>query len=94
MAARSQAARSNSLSMNRFCWRTSSSLTHRPLPPADNVYSLTSAIVRRTAWNWLKLCLALCAPQNYPRDKCRKSWRFRSALAVCYFQFLADLHCV
>src|ERR1019366_8842649 len=31
-AARSQAARSNSWSMNRFCWRTASLLTHRACP--------------------------------------------------------------
>jgi hypothetical protein len=31
-AARFQAARSNSWSMNRFCWRTSLSLTHRACP--------------------------------------------------------------
>ena len=57
-AARSQAARSNSWSMNRFCLRTSSSLTHRACPFRIMCMASYPAIVRRAARNSRKLCLA------------------------------------
>src|ERR1019366_3022477 len=57
-AARFQAARSNSLSMNRFCLRTSSSLTHRACPLRIMCIASYPSIARRAARNSRKLCLA------------------------------------
>src|ERR1019366_1664141 len=57
-AAKSQAGRSNSWSMNRFCLRTSASLTHRACPFRIMCIASYPSIVRRAAWNSRKLCLA------------------------------------
>src|ERR1019366_930487 len=61
-AARFQADRSNNWSMNRFCWRTSLSLTHRACPFRIMCMASYPAIVRPAARKSRTLCLASTCP--------------------------------